>query len=233
MTVDKSFDADKYREAYMKFMQTPGSHNDTYAATAHRMFFKNLVEEKKDPKNCPDNDGHNVDAIDALTVAVPVIIQYCHADADTRNTKVLEAIHLLRNVRTVEPYAILLSDMLVQLLVEGDDLREVVLQTAAKLGIRNFKQTVENSRGDPMTACYINSSFPALLHILYKYSDSVEAAVLANANAGGENVARGALVGALMGANHGIDGFPAWAKTGLYSEDEINKEIDAFVDNLS
>jgi len=54
-------------------MQTPGSHNDVYAATGHRMFFKNLVEGK-DPKQCPDNDHHNVDTIDAVTVAVPVII---------------------------------------------------------------------------------------------------------------------------------------------------------------
>jgi len=43
------FSPDKFREMYMEFMQKPGSHNDTYAATAHRMFFKNLVEGK-DPK---------------------------------------------------------------------------------------------------------------------------------------------------------------------------------------
>ena len=41
------YKADNFREAYMEFMQTPGSHNDTYAATAHRMFFKNLVKKNK------------------------------------------------------------------------------------------------------------------------------------------------------------------------------------------
>jgi ADP-ribosyl-[dinitrogen reductase] hydrolase len=54
-------------------MLTPGSHNDTYAATAHRMFFANYVK-KIDSKLCPDNDGHNVDAIDALTLIVPTIL---------------------------------------------------------------------------------------------------------------------------------------------------------------
>lgn len=39
------------------------------------MFFKNLIEGKK-PSECPDNDGHNVDAIDALTISVPVILKY-------------------------------------------------------------------------------------------------------------------------------------------------------------
>jgi len=28
-------------DRYIQFMTTPGSHNDTYAATAHRMFFLN------------------------------------------------------------------------------------------------------------------------------------------------------------------------------------------------
>lgn len=59
-------------------MMTPGSHNDTYASTAHRMFFANYVK-KVDPVKCPDNDGHNVDAIDALTLAVPIILK--HSDA--------------------------------------------------------------------------------------------------------------------------------------------------------
>ena len=59
-----------------------------------------------------------------------------------------------------------------------------------------------------MAACYIDDSFPAMLFMLYKYADSVEKGILANANAGGENVARGAILGFLLGANHGIEGFP-------------------------
>jgi hypothetical protein len=43
------------------------------------------VELKKKPQNCPDNDGHNVDAIDALTIALPVIVRYSSADRNTRN----------------------------------------------------------------------------------------------------------------------------------------------------
>jgi len=39
-----------------------------------------------------------------------------------------------------------------------------------------------------------------LLLIAYRYADSTGRAILANANAGGENVARGALLGALFGA---------------------------------
>jgi ADP-ribosyl-[dinitrogen reductase] hydrolase len=55
------FDAQHFREAYVKFMTTEGSHNDTYASTCHRMFFANLVLRKLPPEQCPDNDRHNVD----------------------------------------------------------------------------------------------------------------------------------------------------------------------------
>ena len=75
-----------------------------------------------------------------------------------------------------------------------------------------------------MVACAIGSSFPALLFFAYKYADSVEAAILANANAGGENVGRGALLGAIVGAAHGMEGFVQWME-GLYQYDQIMGEI--------
>jgi len=66
------FDADYFRDAYITFLTTPGTHNDTYASTCHRMFFSNLVHEKREPKDCPDDDGHNVEAIDGLVL--PTIV---------------------------------------------------------------------------------------------------------------------------------------------------------------
>ena len=62
------FDEDHFRQAYIDFMTTEGSHNDTYASTCHRMFFANLIFRKKKPRDCPDNDGHNVDTIDGLVL---------------------------------------------------------------------------------------------------------------------------------------------------------------------
>jgi len=34
-------------EDYVKFMTTPGTHNDTYAESFHRSFFKDWSEEKE------------------------------------------------------------------------------------------------------------------------------------------------------------------------------------------
>jgi ADP-ribosylglycohydrolase len=63
-----TFNADHFRDAYIEFMTTPGSHNDTYASTCHRMFFANLKFKGLAPKDCPDNDHHNVDTIDGLVL---------------------------------------------------------------------------------------------------------------------------------------------------------------------
>lgn len=70
--------------------------------------------------------------------------------------------------------------------------------------------------------------------MVHKYADNqandggFEAAVLANANRGGENVATGALIGALMGAACGFERLPKSLVEGLYHRAEIEQEIEQF-----
>lgn len=222
---------DSFRSKYVDFMTTPGNHRDTYASTCHRMFFANWADGVA-PEKCPDNDGHNVDSIDLLTLTVPVILRYADASAEVRNKKVLDTIAVTRKTsrsmdRFAKAYATMLSNV-----VKGASLRDEAEAAYKSLGGRyTMKEAVASSYGDPMTACYMNSSFPALLHFAYKYADSPEEAILANANAGGENVARGSLLGALMGAAHGLKAFPAWSHK-LHEYDSIMGEIDAFASAL-
>lgn len=218
-----AFDADDFRKRYIKFMTTPGTHNDTYASTCHRMFFANWVKDVA-PAQCADNDGHNTDSIDCLTLTVPVILKYADASPEERNKKVKEIIYVIRKTKALDQYAVAFSDMLVSVL-NGTDLRVAVEEISPSI-----KTDVDESRGDPMVACYIDSSFPALLHFAYKYADSPEKAILANANAGGENVARGSLLGALMGAHHGMEAFPAWSQK-LHEKTQIIEEINSFIDS--
>eukprot|EP00463_Aulacantha_scolymantha_P005773 TRINITY_DN7164_c0_g1_i1.p1 TRINITY_DN7164_c0_g1~~TRINITY_DN7164_c0_g1_i1.p1 ORF type:complete len:137 (+),score=22.25 TRINITY_DN7164_c0_g1_i1:23-433(+) len=134
--------------------------------------------------------------------------------------------------KTVERFAVAFSDILVKVL-HGKGLQVALNDEARKLGMSDLGDLVQKHSGDPMVACYINSSFPALLFMAYKYAGSVEKAVLANANAGGENVARGSLLGALVGAHHGIQGFPQWAVDGLKDKDDVASEIDDFLKSQS
>lgn len=61
-----------------------------------------------------------------------------------------------------------------------------------------------------------------------KYGENFEEAVLANANCGGENVHRGAVLGALLGAYHGDQGIPEHLKSGLHDSEALRQEIEAF-----
>jgi len=63
-----TFQADHFRNEYVTFMTTPGSHNDTYASTCHRMFFANWYYKKLPPEQCPDDDYHNVATVDGLVL---------------------------------------------------------------------------------------------------------------------------------------------------------------------
>ena len=52
----------------------------------------------------------------------------------------------------------------------------------------SIRRMAQSSAPDPMVACYIDSSFPAMLVFAYRYADSLEQGILASANAGGKYV---------------------------------------------
>lgn len=72
------------------------------------------------------------------------------------------------------------------------------------------------------------SSYPSLIHFAGKYTGDFERGLLANANCGGENVHRGIVLGALIGAHHGERAIPEHWKTGLKDHAALREEIDAF-----
>ena len=73
MTGASGFDLDRMQHEYVAFMTTPGSHNDAYASSYHRMFFQNR-QAGTPLRECPSNDGHNVDAIDGLVMPAVVLL---------------------------------------------------------------------------------------------------------------------------------------------------------------
>ncbi len=222
------FSADDFRTKYITFMTTPGSHNDTYAGTCHRMFFKNL-RDGVPPERCPDNDAHNVDAIDALMVVPPVTVAHLRSSPSERAAAIRAAIQTTRNTEAVLRFATVYSDMLLAVLA-GESVANAAQTAGLALGI-DIAAQVRRSRTDPMVACYVDSAFPALLFFAHKYGDQgVEALLLASANAGGENVARGSLLGALAGASCGKSGIPASLLDGLVLGAALQRESEQLVE---
>ena len=245
-----AFDADAFRGEYVGFMTTPGSHNDVYAATAHRMFFANWAGGVA-PAQCPDNDGHNVDAIDGLTLPIPVAVTHAIAQAAraSRQSPASEApaaeaplaavVAVTRASAPLARHAAVFGALLRDVLLLRDTatgaaatpgavLRAASVAAGRAVGVDVPRMVEANGGADPMVACYLGSSFPALLHFIYKYADEgPAAALLASTNAGGENVARGAALGAVFGAAYGMQGWPGWATEGLTRGKELRAEIDA------
>jgi ADP-ribosylglycohydrolase len=62
--------------------------------------------------------------------------------------------------------------------------------------------------GRVSSACYIDEAFPASLYLAWKYAGDFGAGVMANANLGGDNCHRGAVIGSVIGCAVGGSGIP-------------------------
>jgi ADP-ribosylglycohydrolase len=60
-------------------------------------------------------------------------------------------------------------------------------------------------------------------------TEGIWKALLNNANIGGENVHRGAVLGAILGARVGDENLPDQLKSGLYDRQLLEEEINSFV----
>jgi ADP-ribosyl-[dinitrogen reductase] hydrolase len=235
--------------AYVKFMTTPGSHNDTYAETYHRMFFKNL-QQGKAPKDCADDDGHNVASMGGFVLLPPPTLlaaAYAASIPPPDGVKTLDfaissakkaavrQMYTTHNSKQLQAFAEIYAELLARVLL-GEDLRTSVAAAAKRCGFDVARLVAETgSRPDTTvigpkfgSACYIQDSLPSLLFLAYRYADSPEQALIANTNAGGENAHRGAALGALMGAARGMSGWPQRWTTSLVESKSIQEEADAF-----
>jgi len=224
-----TFNADHFREAYITFMTTPGSHNDVYASTCHRMFFANLKLRKLDPKYCPDNDMHNVDTIDGLVLpTISALAMTAQGESQENVAKAAaQTAAVTRRSDQLETMSRLWSQIVRASITEDsdEDMMKDLTSTAKQLGIRQ-----PNPRGpDEMTACYISQSFPPTINMIAKYQGRCWDGLLANANCGGENVHRGSILGAVLGARDGLQNLPIMLRDGLYDKVSLEQEIDDFV----
>jgi len=222
-TTAGGFDADRMQQEYVQFMTTPGSHNDAYASSYHRLFFQRRARGMP-LKDCPSNDNHNVDAIDGLIVPAVVLLAGARESEPVAREVARQSVRVTRQSANVEKFVEQLS-LTLRPVIEG---RASAAEAAQATATRMFNRPLNTAQPDPVVACYIDDNWQSLLLLAAKHADFTTC-LLANANAGGENVHRGLVLGALMGAQVGSSGIPSELKTGLVHSAEIKLEIDAFV----
>ncbi|MEO6742821.1 MAG: ADP-ribosylglycohydrolase family protein, partial [Chthoniobacteraceae bacterium] len=217
-----------YLRRYIEFMLTPGQHRDTYVEEYHRKFFTAYARGSA-PRKCAGSDIH----IGGLA-HVGVLCASFATDAKAARCAVREHISLTH--RSDEVLAA--GDALARILCAvsaGADLREAIFEHAsdwfskrkAELWSREADEVVIGHRVSP--ACYIADAFPASLYLAWKYADDFDSGVIANANVGGDNCHRGAVVGALLGAATGLVGMPSRFVEGLHDAVRLRQQVDALV----
>jgi ADP-ribosylglycohydrolase len=143
-----AFSPDDLCRRYTAFMQTPGSHNDCYASTCHRMFFANLTRGLP-VEQCPDNDHHNVDTLDGLVMSIPVALAGWSAGPREAGREAATCTAVTRNSQVLPKYAANLATLLTGI-VQGQPLKEALLSGAG----REMEAVIRSapSRQDPVVA---------------------------------------------------------------------------------
>jgi len=229
----------RFLNDYVAFMTTPGSHNDTYAESYHRDFFKRWSEGVPPEECAKGTEGHNTASIGGFVTLPPVILEEMVRRGPKGRAQALDTVkqHLFLTHdskqlgKHAETYAELLMDV-----AGGRDIKQAAKAVAKEKFGMDLERLVSKDVPDTQVigrvigpACYINDALPAVLYFAAKYGDSFEDAVLANTNAGGENCHRGSALGAIVGAAAGEKGIPRHLIEGLHAYKDIRKEIDDYV----
>jgi ADP-ribosylglycohydrolase len=218
------YDAEDYLKRYLDFLLTPGRHHDTYVEECHRKFFTAYARGTH-PRKCGGSDIH----IGGLA-HVGVLCAFLGGEREATRKAVREHVSLTHQDREVFKAA----DALVQILgavLAGGGLREAIFehgsdwlsQRTAEQWSREPDDVVIGQRVSP--ACYIADAFPASLYLAWKYADDFEGGVIANANVGGDNCHRGAVVGALLGSAAGKGQIPARFCDGLHDAATLRRQV--------
>lgn len=205
-----AYNSDDFLERYISFMTTAGNHRDTYVEECHRNFFSNYSKGVP-PDRCGINEKH----IGGVVGIIPVVAFYRNLPGDARNAA-MKHLSLTHPGSKMANAAMLVTELLLKLF-NGVPLKraisEQIDQQLNPLVGHPFKKLLD----DPddwvvgrhfSAACYVEDSIPAVLYLALKYHDNPEKALIVNTNLGGDNAARGSVLGALMGATYGVDSFP-------------------------
>jgi ADP-ribosylglycohydrolase len=211
------YDFDDYTRRYLDFFTTPGRHRDTYIEECHRGFFLNYARGRR-PDRCAVEGKH----IGGLPGVIPLAVFY-RDDPPAALRFAQQHLSLTHRGPAIAGAAALLIDLLLPVLA-GADLLEVIRhrharQTSPYLGFpleRWLKEPDEHVIGPHLSpACYLADSVPATIYLAAKYHDSPREGLIANTMLGGDNVHRGAVLGALLGATNGEEAWPREWREGL------------------
>lgn len=218
---EPEYSAEKWLQELIDYMTTPGKHNDTYVEEYLRHFFLNYGRGVP-PLSCGRKDEHHIGGLSQL---LPVLL--CYADRPQHAClTALDHLKLTHGGTIMESGAQIVANILIGVL-HGELLETAIQRACAESPsaiARHELETLIDFADDVVigrhfsSACYMDQSLPATLYLAMKYADAPEQGLIANTMAGGDNVGRGTVLGAFLGAANGLAGFPRRWLSGLKSE---------------
>lgn len=207
------YSQDRFLDDYIRFMTSDVPlHPDTYAESYHRAFFANLESGK--PKEQCGGITHDTPSIGGLVTIAPIAIAQRFGGSSLDEVKALCRGHLFLThpdetlAEVCDAYVELINALLFR--ADNEDPRACLVSAAkSALGL-NLPALAAKTPSDRdivgrrfSTACYITDSWPSVLYLAFKYLDEPRQGLLANANLGGDNVHRGAVLGVILGLSCG------------------------------
>lgn len=202
------YDSERWLERYIECMLQDGWHQDTYLEEYHRAFFDNYACGRA-PKDCGIDDLH-IGGLSQVPALLAALVQTGTTELEEQRAIVQAHVKLThQNRHTIEA-----ADVLTRILFEisqGHSLLSAIeMQAPSRSTIAPFEawsqfpdRTVIGRHLS--SACYLPESFIASLYLCWKYADDFEGGIQANAECGGDNCHRGAVVGSLLAANNAIE----------------------------
>ena len=206
LKLHNSYDEDRWLTLYIDTMLHPERHRDTYLEEYHRAFFLNYAKGK-DPRQCGISDEH----IGGLAMVPALLAGLEESGAEEKRRIVHRHIQLTHRHDGVLHAADTLTRILIKM-EEGQSLPEAISKEIDSwVQFSKLESLLEKDDHDVIgphfsPACYIKESFPASIYLALKYHDDYQAGLIANAMVGGDNCHRGAVVGALLGAENKSQG---------------------------
>lgn len=177
-------------------------------------------------KQQPGNFQNGADDNQLATVSrlAPVVAAYQKDDVSTLADAIGRLTRVTQNNATAQACATA-SAVLLRHLLEGMPFREAFEATrksgSVSCDTSDYFEAAHTLRHKDVTAatdhfgqsCPLPQSFPSALHAAWVHHDNFEQAILSTLRAGGDSAGRASMIGAWLGAAHGISGIPsAWVE---------------------
>ncbi|XP_065840803.1 uncharacterized protein [Oscarella lobularis] len=235
-------------EAYVRFMTTPGTHNDTYAEPFHRAFYRDwdqagrptdagrllrFAERRRQMAFARPYEDSSLATIGAIAMVVPFVLRCADKSEEVAARQATDFAYLTNPVKSIGPCVDLYARAL-HAVANGADTRatarralvspplggkallkriesmerEIQLARAHRVVSERVLRLYQSCTWELGSSCAIAGALRTVFFLAYMFPNNLEAALLTNANSGGENCHRGAALGAFLGCAKQINAQP-------------------------